>query len=243
MGTPIHSVDTGFWKSIDTEGKAWALGLLCSDGGLLHRERIGKLEGWYVQSTDLDAVESVKRLCRYEGPINVRRFPENKTQYRLTVNRQSMAVDLAAIGVLHDKSRMTWVGGKLDSQLLRHFCRGLFDGDGSVYQYLNWGARSLVVAHTDGSKLFVEGLERVWGEVLNRRITLIKNVGASWYIKVTGNDAKRLLNWFYEGSTVSMARKRLAAQELMKIPTFTRSEATVRAWKTRRDNKCGTANN
>lgn len=129
----IHHFNEDFFSVIDTEVKAYCLGLLISDGCVYKNTTS-------LSMTDPEPVEILADAvgaCR--GTIEIR--PEHGgglTQFRLRLNSVKMRDDLANLGVRPAKSHVVSLP-KIPHGLERHLIRGLWDGDGhiSTYAYLS----------------------------------------------------------------------------------------------------------
>lgn len=218
-----HTLNERFWSRIDTEEKAYSLGLLCSDGGIVLS---GRRRHWYIMSTDFDILEKVKVACQYSGPLYDKKVAGRRRPCRLLqVARKCMVDDLLRLGLVHDKSVMEWVGRVIPQGLVRHFCRGLCDGDGCISVKMSKGYPRLVLNHTDGSRRFVEGLGSVWCGVVGGVVTVRKKQESAWAIEVSGARAKLLLDWMYAGASIYMDRKYGFYRDVCKMRWRTRSEA------------------
>ncbi len=97
----------------------------------------------------------------------------------------------------------------LPENLLRHYIRGLFDGDGSVcesFSNTNSVTASLYATFCSGSTQYAKDLF----EVLNIQLGLkggLQEYPGKWQLKYNVNDAKTLLTWMYKDASVYLDRK------------------------------------
>lgn len=149
-----HKVNQDYWKKIDTRNKAYFLGLMYADG---NADKTGK--GFKISLTEKDKglLEDMKKDMEYEGPLqyrdNIGRKNNSKPEYILSVTRKDMCQDLVKLGCIPNK---TWQirfpePDIVPSEFVADFCRGYFDGDGSIYK------RDCSVA-VIGNKFFIKGL-------------------------------------------------------------------------------------
>lgn len=126
--------------------------------------------------------------------------------YTLSINRKSIVEDLAALGVLERKS-LTVKFPEVPAEYLRHFIRGVMDGDGWFHK------RGYTANVTTGSIYFAEGLRDVFASYgYNTRITTEKDrIHRVW---VSGkDDIIRLGRWLYDDCGVLfMPEKRSRAR-------------------------------
>lgn len=122
-------------SEIDTEQKAYFLGLIFSDGGISnyqnkHAFRISLIDKQLI--IDLKACFS---FLNY-GEFNFGKYNNNHSmQYSLTKQSKELYYDLIKNGVLlkksgENKDKVTFP--LINKEFIHHFIRGYFDGDGSI---------------------------------------------------------------------------------------------------------------
>lgn len=122
-----------FFDSIDNELKAYLLGYLFADGFVGDEEYNNIV--FSQKKDDMEAVELFKESIEYTGELRI--FKPGKASFKnsqdhVVVNFSSehMANKLRNYGLLKKESYKSLP--KIDNNLLRHFVRGFFDGDGSI---------------------------------------------------------------------------------------------------------------
>lgn len=144
---PKRSVNHNFFETIDTEAKAYLLGLLFADGCNYIKARRIQLS---LQERDKELVflmrsllESNHKICYYkvknnDGCLN------RQNQYRLGITSQKLCEDLSKLGCTPNKSFTLEFPTKkqVPDHLLNHFIRGYFDGDGSIGLYWMKGVKT-----------------------------------------------------------------------------------------------------
>lgn len=128
----IHSVDVHYFDSIDTESKAYFLGLIASDG---HVSKNGIHIGFCNQ--DAAILNALVQDMKSTHPISNK---SNGLSKVVVVASKMLADRLFEIGLNSHKSYgydFYKVLSHVPHNLKRHFVRGLFDGDGcfGVYSY------------------------------------------------------------------------------------------------------------
>lgn len=229
-GYKKYSVDEAFFKCIDSESKAYALGFLLTDG---HVHKNGKRI--YFKSTDFDVLEKLKDSLRYTGPLllankEVRNWKECRV---LQINRKSMVKDLSNIGIFNNKNETApWLN--LDHDLQRHFIRGLIDGDGSFgrIEGRGLGVSSVFFRFTTCSKNLNEGLKSYLESVgfpVRFYIHSALKYNSNFKYKdqcilhATGKWAMGILSLAYGNASIFMNRKMNSYQELNAFEFKTRS--------------------
>lgn len=187
-------VDIDFFKNIDSEEKAYFLGLMFSDGSVSKNQ-------FYLKLKDEDVILKFKKALKSEHNIMHRLRPESFT---LEVSRQEMCNDLISLGCIPNKTR-TLRFPNIKPELLNHFIRGYMDGDGCIR-----------VGMTSGKDCF-DIASASYNFILDLKLVLephIKHIGIDketkcdvWHLRCGGKQVKPLLNWIYKDSTVYMQRK------------------------------------
>lgn len=142
---------------------AWVLGLIFTDGCL---------SGGRVQicSIDLDLLDKVKSLLNSNKPIQKAIQSQDKTKfiYRFEFYREKMRKDLDKLGLIQRKSLILKFPD-VPKEHIRHFVRGCWDGDGSVFI----SAGKLRASYVSGSKDFIYSLiEKLYRMGIGRKSDL-----------------------------------------------------------------------
>jgi DNA-directed RNA polymerase subunit RPC12/RpoP len=121
-----HEIDENFFSKWSPE-MAWVLGLLFTDG-TIDSTRVA------IHSVDIDLLEKIKKLLNSSYPIQRRTqsYDKSKHIYEFGFYREKMREDLFKLG-LHERKSLTIVFPDIPPEYMRHFIRGCWDGDGSVY--------------------------------------------------------------------------------------------------------------
>lgn len=134
--------NTDIFQNIDSEWKAYYLGLLLTDGWITHRED-GVVNTIGYSSVDRDVVDYIS-LCTGK-PVQIvnknltKIGPDNKeisqsTEYRVILTSKEMVKDLVRLGVVENKTHIL-EGPKLSMDeliYLPQILRGIIDGDGTL---------------------------------------------------------------------------------------------------------------
>lgn len=124
-----YSLNENYFDSIDTEMKAYALGLLYSDGWNSKTNTVG------VQLQEGD--QSVLELINADMDSNrelIKKHLHNKNEnwkdsYLLSITNKHMSEQLNNLGLMPNKNFKLRLPTYLDKEMMRHFLRGYFDGD------------------------------------------------------------------------------------------------------------------
>ena len=120
--------------------------------------------------------------------------------------------DLIYNGVAYNKSSIVKFPSEdiVPNDLVHHFIRGYFDGDGSVY-----GSQKAPAASFDGTKEFLDQLLNRLKEKVPTNSSVYKD-HSIWCIKLGGkNIIRSLYNYMYNNATVFLGRKKRKFEEIL----------------------------
>ncbi len=134
----IQNLD--YFHKIDSEDKAYFLGLIISDGSVIHHggnKWSLRIELDITDKYIIDKFAECIGAPKEKVKVTTRYYPGRKSgEYRehayLCLNGKQIADDLAQYGVVPRKTYYTYLP-LLDNKYMPHLIRGIFDGDGSVY--------------------------------------------------------------------------------------------------------------
>lgn len=204
-----YARNSNYFDVIDTENKAYFLGLLYADGNNCSPHNSITLS---LQEEDGYLIEQFKNEIGYEGPIHYDRLhdknPRHKNQVRITLNDEHMSRQLYNLGIVDNKSLILKFPTFLRDDLLRHFIRGFFDGDGGVYHYERLSKMS---TNTTSTLEFLTAIRNIMSSFgCKSNITHPKRyLNHNTYVLLTcGNvSSLRYLSWMYEDCEIKMLRK------------------------------------
>lgn len=183
------ALDDDFFASVDSEGKAYLLGWIASDGTItrgsvsifVHRKDAAIVEIW---KAILGADTGTRKLRNLVGiSINSQKIVSDVCRWlRISPGRKSRVVGFPTLA----NEDLTWA-----------FVRGFFDGDGSVCRPTVERAPRCNIACT--SEAFCEGL-RAWCPI---RASYSRGA-----IEWGGNNALDFLGRLYDAATYCLPRKR-----------------------------------
>ena len=200
-----YSIDQSYFENIDTEEKAYFLGLMGSDGYVSSKGN--RVEISLSGLEDRLLLERFKDALKFSGPIKQKtiKYPGAKPHFRLGFGNDKIRQDLIGHGIVPKKSLIYTFNDKIDKNLIRHYVRGYFDGDGSVSFKKD---KSFLMSITSSPIFTKKLLDIVATELnLNSHIEKFTKSKAS-NIKWGGNFVVLLmLDWLYRDATVFLHRK------------------------------------
>ena len=204
-----------FFDKINTEEKAYILGLLYADG-CNQTDRNSVSLG--LKETDKEILDKIAALIQPTKPLqyinmssqrNKEGFENSKNQYRLVIANKRISERLVELGCGKAKTHnLTFpTEEQVPSCLIRHFVRGYFDGDGSVS---NGKTAKVDVVGTISFLLPLQDI--IFKElslnrtVLNQRYKERDNEIRS--LQIGGNNqCIKFRYWLYKDATIYLERK------------------------------------
>jgi intein/homing endonuclease len=127
--------NSDYFKVIDSKDKAYFLGLLYADGW--NDETISNV-GIQIKACDIKVLLLLKNSIEYTGNIidifRTRYISTHSDLKRLVIKDMILSKDLAKLGCVKNKTFIiNKIPEEVSEELLNHFIRGYFDGDGSIH--------------------------------------------------------------------------------------------------------------
>jgi len=213
-----YQQDDTFFDKIDTPDKAYIYGLIAADGCIQktrHSSHSIKID---LHSRDKHILEDIAGILQYTGKIYSYKYATGYTLEtpinRLLIRSDQMVTALECLGITERKtSTLKDLTTYIDSEFLRDFIRGYFDGDGSwkgMGQDMSW---SIV-----GTKELVEGIAK--SLVANKIVYQVTKLQkrrldcASLQLEYGGSkQMSRIANFMYDDATLFLKRKFNKAKE------------------------------
>ena len=133
-----YPIQEDFFDKIDTQEKAYILGLLYADGW---NQTDRNVVGIGLKESDKEILDKITSLIQPTKPLGYykknklkRGFENSQNEYRLVIANKRISERLVELGCGKAKTHnLTFpTEEQVPSCLIRHFVRGYFDGDGSV---------------------------------------------------------------------------------------------------------------
>lgn len=207
-----YTLDENYFDTLDTQEKAYFLGFLMADG--YNNEKRGVIEV-SCSEKDKEILEKLSGLIKSSKPI---RFVESKgiKSYRIDLCSKRLSQKLVELGCMQNKTFKIKFP-ELKENLIRHFIRGYFDGDGCIsYTYAkrdNVFKNSLnSVITIVSTEPFCLSLKQYIKDELQVNSTLLcrhpENNNNNRTLQVSGSSqVLKLMRWMYDSSTMYLNRK------------------------------------
>jgi len=200
--------DNYFSKSNDSSNKYYILGLIYTDGNLPTKDK----RSFIISNIDLQILEDIKKEFNFTGIINKEHHKKyNKYIYKLKISSHQMRKDLESFGLTPNKT-MNLKFPIIPKEYIGDFCRGLWDGDGSVSNPLSRQKTRTLLGSTFvcANKEFIKQLLIFLPVKLKSFHEVTKNRKNPLYtINFRGFDSIRLRDFFYYDNCLCMERKKI----------------------------------
>lgn len=188
------------FETIDTEEKAYWLGFLYADGSVGSKEH--KIELGLAEQ-DLKQIEKFRDFI---GIMNKISYRSTTKSYRYSFRSESCKEDLIKQGCVPKKSLILNfpTENQVPKNLIRHFIRGYFDGDG-WFTNTDSCFQIGIIGTEDFIKGFLDNIEIYNKE--NKIFDVHRKDGAKRYVFGAYTDVLNFLNWIYKDATIYLDRK------------------------------------
>lgn len=225
----LYHCDKDYFETIDTEEKAYWLGFLYADGFIQSKTKDNSRKvGLSLGIKDIEHLEKFKKCLKSNYPIKIytnteKSFNPNGQYCRIIITEEKMASDLENKGCIEHKTNILTFPSEdiLSYNLQKHFIRGYFDGDGSIWCTLNKG-NTIPTYNIDycGTDELLTGIMNVLikEKVIKRGYKFDKRKEGQIVsrFRFGGNQAALLFcHYIYDNATIYLQRKYDRYQELL----------------------------
>ena len=208
-----YSVNDEYFDNIDTQNKAYFLGFLFADGNNCMQKTTISLS---LQEKDRDILEKLRidagsnkplRFISSERKRNNGEWYNYKDKYALTVCNKHLCERLSELGCVPNKSLVLKFPDYLSDEMLPHFIRGYFDGDGCIVDAKS-GNHNINLTSTKDFCISVQNIvfnlfcmkSYIYPASNKNGITYV------WTLRKK-HDVKTFLDWIYKDAELYLERK------------------------------------
>jgi hypothetical protein len=205
-----YTLDETTFDNVDNEEKAWALGLIISDGNVRYDRGKYPILRIELKENDKETLEHIKLLFKTNKPLyymkartDVRKSDGkiiyHSPKYMLAIHSQRIVKALEKYGVIPRKS-LKEVFPDLPNNLIRSYVLGNWDGDGAIYnrsrneQLHSWRVKlvgSYDIIHK--TNVEIEKAVGIIGQISRHTETKRLHV-----LCLYGRRSLKVLNWLYD---------------------------------------------
>jgi len=213
-----YEIDEHFFDTIDTEQKAYFLGLLYADGGNTEKSILLALK-----RDDSPLLQKLNSLFQNKP---IRHYATKTTEYsRIEIANRYMIGRLAECGIVPRKSLILKFPSEniIPKILYNHFIRGYYDGDGSlVINYKQIGGKG--AWNIISTKEFLYEVKKIINEQTGANTQIVEiptlkpeNKSTKRLVSCGNNQILKILSWLYDGASIYLDRKYQKYKELTAI--------------------------
>lgn len=215
-----YKLNEDYFEKIDTEAKAYFLGYMVADGYVYSIRKNTETDSMAIclNEKDIDILKYFQKELETDRPIKIQQQSNNYGDSiisRLTVYSKKICSDLSKYGIVPNKTGNE-VMPSIPNAFMKHFIRGFFDGDGTVFISRNY----ITVGFTSNEN-FLKNLT----EFIHNELGLdIKNIYKEsntekayrlYYSRI--NEVDKIYNYLYNDATIYLERKKNKFKELLDI--------------------------
>lgn len=200
-----YKINEKYFDKIDSIDKAYFLGLLYTDG-CNFRSKKEKTVTVNLQEGDRKILETFRKYLETDRPLSYLQFPKKKNyqpQFRLTINNQYLSNQLNKLGCVPRKASKLKFPFWLEKNLVPHFIRGVFAGDGCIsFSYLEGKYYRRIrgeVLFISSSLNFLKSLAKIFICEVQIKGHFHKHKSTGVYtLKINGNkNVDRIMQWLH----------------------------------------------
>jgi hypothetical protein len=195
-------INQDYFETVNTEGKAYFLGLLWADGGLSNKNnrsqtllKLIEQDSYILDAFQTELKSTYKLIYRIEKL--------GQSTFTLTISSKKIFDDLAKYNIVPNKTYLNLSPPSLSPPLIRHFFRGVFDGDGCISGKIGNFNASIVgssktcewACETTRSNIGIGG-----GSYRRTDITYVWQVNGK-------HQLSKLAEWLYKDASFFLSRK------------------------------------
>jgi hypothetical protein len=197
-----------YFNQIDSPEKAYWLGFLAADGCVNYRKDKYKTKNEIIltlSSKDKEHLEIFRTDLQIQNEIHERcadtSFKEQTKSATIRFSSPKICTDLISLGVGPNKSQTLEVSN-IETSLLRHYWRGMVDGDG----YISISSRPQLQLGLCGTYEVCSSFLKFCRSIYPTSAS-VRSHYSIFQCKVTGNCAERVCETLYSNTTRFLERK------------------------------------
>lgn len=159
QGARKNHLNHDYFQDIDTEEKAYWLGFIMADGCVYKGSNNTLRLQINLKSSDVGHLDKFQQAIRSSYKIQIKKITVNSEAALLKINSTKMCKDLQDLGVVLRKSLICEMPN-IPNQLMKHFIRGYFDGDGCITTPKNKNTKVTIVGGEKMMKSIKDFLEK-----------------------------------------------------------------------------------
>ena len=211
VGRRKYNLNENYFDEIDTHNKAYCLGFLYADGcNSMSKGTISMS----LAEDDKEILEKIRSEIGSEKELEFIDYTTKhdfgykyKNQYRLLLFSAHMCRSLESHGMTPNKS-LSLEFPNIKQEFIPDFIRGMFDGDGSVYQGKKPTQFTLTITSTNDFCKKLKEIVEITLDVNCHIYDASNHNGITKVFAISGkNQVKTFLDWIYNNAEMFLERK------------------------------------
>lgn len=128
------TLNENYFQELDSKDKAYFLGFICADGFITKPSQGQNILG--LTLAEIEPIDKFKKYIQTNKKVGYYKktssYSNKSYEYKLALNSDKLVSDIEKLGVIERKT-LTLTFPNIREDLIPHFIRGYFDGDGSVF--------------------------------------------------------------------------------------------------------------
>lgn len=227
QGIRKHFFDEDYFENIDTEEKAYWLGFIAADGSVVKSSEYNSYR-LYINLSHVDEGHLEKfRNAVGASDVKFQKYTSTKgfsnsngtTTSRIVLNSFKMCKDLAKYNI-HQRKSYDIEMPNIDNNLIPHYLRGLFDGDGSYHYHYDVknNRYRYMFEIVSANKIFVEQIQQYLLSVgIKTNLYYRKEFNYFRLMTASKRELLKLIDLLYYNATVYLDRKYEKVNEIKSI--------------------------
>jgi intein-encoded DNA endonuclease-like protein len=209
-GIRKYSCNDTYFKQICTEENAYWLGFLAADGGVIKNTLILKLA-----IKDLYQIEKFNKNIQSTNPIRYCYDKKTNNNYPyVQITSKTLIKNLSSYGIVPRKTWSFSFPENIPNNLIKHFIRGYFDGDGCWRT--NKKTEKYGFSICSANTMILKGIQSHLIINCNLNLTKISKSGNTFDLCYSGNkQTSRIAHFLYDDATIFMDRKKQKIEQLL----------------------------
>lgn len=210
QGARTNNLNQDFFKNIDNEEKAYWLGFIMADGCVYKGSNDTLRLQINLASSDVNHLNKFQKTIESSYKIQIKKINEKNEAAILKINSTQMCKDLIDLGVVFRKSLICQMPN-IPNELIRHYIRGYFDGDGCITTPKGRNTKVVLVGGKEMLSSIKEVLKSNGVEIsLNPPYKNNKTFNLETQNK---NNVSNFLNFLYKDASIFLDRKYILYQK------------------------------
>ena len=212
-GNKKYYVYQDIFKNIDDEESAYWLGFILADGCVT----INNGYRFSIISIDEDHLFKLKTYIGYTGNL----VSYTKGTHTLNVNDKKFVINLINKDVVPRKTFKVKFPTNIKENLLNHFIRGYWDGDGSISFSTKCTYHNMYFSTTVlGTEDFIKNLGKTLKEKCNLKSDTFHKMNKIYVLKRSMKQANKICDYLYNNATIYLERKYKKYEDYLKYTKF-----------------------